>query len=185
VTESTRVVITDFGIARPFHPGSLAQEPGLTGAAGMIGTPEYMAPEQVTGGVVTPATDIYALGVVLYEMVTGRLPFSGETPLATAAKRIQETPAAPHTVLPGLDRRWSEIIVRCLAREPARRFRNAGEVRAALVAPRRHPLRKAGPRRRGRGAGGGRGLGTAYLRREARVRWARDEAGRGPSSWPS
>ena len=173
---ATRAVITDFGIARPIETGPGA-EPGLTGGAGMIGTPEYMAPEQVTGGAITPGTDIFALGVVMYEMVTGELPFTGDTPLAAAAKRIQETPRAPHTVLPGLDRRWSEIIVRCLAREPERRFRTAADVRAALLTPTRHPVRRAGLFA---------GiilavatvavLGSLYARREARVRWARDVA---------
>jgi eukaryotic-like serine/threonine-protein kinase len=171
-----RAVITDFGIARPIEAGTGA-EPGLTGGAGMIGTPEYMAPEQVTGGAITPSTDIFALGVVMYEMVTGELPFTGDTPLAAAAKRIQESARAPHTVLPGLDRRWSEIIVRCLAREPERRFRSAAEVRAALLAPRRHPVRRAGLV-----AGvvlavaAAVVLATLYVRREARVRWARDVA---------
>ncbi|HMK73237.1 MAG TPA: serine/threonine-protein kinase, partial [Myxococcaceae bacterium] len=126
------VKILDFGIAKLF--GSDAPT-GLTSAGFIVGTPEYMAPEQVTGGAITPATDLYALGVVMYEMVTGELPFTGDTPLSTAAKRIQEAPRPPHTVLPGLDRRWSEIILRCLAREPERRFRAAGEVRAALLAP--------------------------------------------------
>src|SRR5215470_14726709 len=138
---TTRAVITDFGIARPLQGTG---ETGLTGGAGMIGTPEYMAPEQVTGGAITPSTDLYALGVVMYEMVTGELPFSGDTPLATAAKRIQESPRPPELVRPGLDRRWSDVILRCLHREPERRFRKADEVRAALAAPSRHPVRRAG-----------------------------------------
>jgi formylglycine-generating enzyme required for sulfatase activity/dienelactone hydrolase/tRNA A-37 threonylcarbamoyl transferase component Bud32 len=170
---STRAVITDFGIARPLDSGG---EAGLTGGAGMIGTPEYMAPEQVTGGAVTPSTDLFALGVVMYEMVTGELPFTGDTPLATAAKRIQEAPRPPDTVNPGLGRRWSKIILRCLAREPERRFRSAEDVRAALIAPARHPVRRAGLI--------GAGLlvlaavvvaASLYARREVRLRWARDE----------
>ncbi|MGZ6131550.1 MAG: protein kinase domain-containing protein [Myxococcaceae bacterium] len=172
----TRAVITDFGIARPFETGG-EREPGLTGGAGMIGTPEYMAPEQVTGGAITPSTDVFALGVVMYEMVTGELPFTGETPLATAAKRIQEVARAPHTLLPGLDRRWSEIIVRCLAREPERRFASAAEVRAALLAPPRHPVRRAGLVAAAVLALAAVVLlASLYLRREARVRWARDVA---------
>ena len=170
---SIRAVITDFGIARPIENDGNG---GLTGGAGMIGTPEYMAPEQVTGGTISPATDLYALGVVLYEMVTGELPFTGETPLAAAAKRIQEPPRPPHTVLPGLDRRWSEVILRCLAREPDRRFRSAAEVRAALLAPARHPVRRAGLLAAGVLAVAALTLvASLYARREARVRWARDE----------
>jgi hypothetical protein len=171
---SIRAVITDFGIARPLESSG---EPGLTAGAGMIGTPEYMAPEQVTGGAVTPCTDLFALGVVMYEMVTGELPFTGETPLATAAKRIQEAPRPPETLLPGLDPRWSQVILRCLAREPERRFRSAEELRAALLAPPRHPVRRAGLI-----AAGVLALaaivvgGSLYARREAKVRWARDIA---------
>lgn len=82
-----RVAITDFGIARAVQAsGTETGAERLTGGASALGTPEYMAPEQVSGNAVTPATDIYALGVVLYEMVTGELPFTGETPLAIAAK---------------------------------------------------------------------------------------------------
>jgi eukaryotic-like serine/threonine-protein kinase len=172
---STRVVITDFGIARPLETSAV--EAGLTGGAGMIGTPEYMAPEQVTGGSVTAATDIYALGVVMYEMLTGELPFTGETPLAAAAKRLHESPRAPHTVRPGLDRRWSDIIVRCLAREPERRFRSAAEVREALLAPPPHPVRRAGLLAGGAlVVAGAVALGTLYVRHEGRVRWAHDVA---------
>jgi len=173
-SSSTRAVITDFGIARPLESGA---EPALTGAAGMIGTPEYMAPEQVTGGAITPATDLYALGVVLYEMVTGQLPFTGDTPLAAAARRIHESPPAPHAVLPGLDRRWSAIILRCLSREPERRFRSATEVREALLAPRGQPVRRAGLIVAGVLALAAIVVGgSLYARREAKVRWARDVA---------
>jgi len=170
---STRAVITDFGIARPLESGT---EPALTGAAGMVGTPEYMAPEQVTGGAITPATDLYALGVVIYEMVTGQLPFTAETPLAAAAKRLHESPRAPHVAHPGLDRRWSEVILRCLAREPERRFRSAADVRQALLVPRAHPVRRAGL------VAGALALvavvagASLYARGEAKVRWARDFA---------
>jgi formylglycine-generating enzyme required for sulfatase activity/tRNA A-37 threonylcarbamoyl transferase component Bud32/dienelactone hydrolase len=169
---SIRAVITDFGIARPLESSG---EPGLTAGAGMIGTPEYMAPEQVTGGAVTPCTDLFALGVVMYEMVTGELPFTGETPLATAAKRIQEAPRPPETLLPGLDPRWSQVILRCLAREPERRFRSAEELRAALLAPTRHPVRRAGLIAAGTLTLAAIVVGASlYARREARVRWARD-----------
>ena len=132
-TGSVRVVITDFGVARALeqHRGAEA----LTGGAGMLGTPEYMAPEQVTGAEVSPATDVYALGVVLYQMVTGALPFTADTPLATAARRIDTPPPRPDLVVPGLDPRWSRTILRCLDRDPRHRFQHAPEVAAGLVSP--------------------------------------------------
>ena len=96
------------------------------------GTPAYMAPEQVEGGPVTPATDVYALGVVLYEMVTGALPFLGETPLKMAVKRLTEPPPSPRVHVPDVDPLWEATILQCLARRPEERFASAGEVVSAL-----------------------------------------------------
>ena len=93
----------------------------------MIGTPAYMAPEQVEGGEVTRAADIYALGVVLYEMVTGQLPFLGDTAdrhRGQAADRA--APEPPRTLVPDLDPRWEAVILRCLERDPAGPFRQRG-----------------------------------------------------------
>jgi TolB-like protein len=130
--EASRVAITDFGIARALV-GDAASS-GLTGEASILGTPEYMAPEQVTGGEVSVATDVYALGVVLYEMVTGRLPFTATTPLATAARRLHEAPPKPEALVPELDARWSRTILRCLEREPQKRFARILDVKEALSA---------------------------------------------------
>jgi len=137
-TSSTRVVITDFGVARALGLASKveSEEGPLTGRS-ILGTPEYMAPEQVTGAEVTAAADIYALGVVLYEMVTGKLPFAAHTPLAAAARRLNEAPPRPETTVPGLDKRWAAAIVRCLSRQPEQRFRSARDVIPALDRPRR------------------------------------------------
>src|SRR5439155_5896356 len=83
---SERAVVTDFGLARAGNTGA-----GLLSAAGaMIGSPMYMAPEQVAGGEVGPAADLYALGVVMFEMLTGRLPFTADTPLGAALKRLEQ-----------------------------------------------------------------------------------------------
>jgi eukaryotic-like serine/threonine-protein kinase len=132
--EGLRVAITDFGIARALVQEGPAGADGLTGDAGIVGTPEYMAPEQVTGGEVSQATDVYALGIVLYEMVTGRLPFTAATPLATASRRLDEPPPRPEAAAPGLDPRWSRAILRCLERDPRRRFQSANDVAVALTA---------------------------------------------------
>jgi serine/threonine protein kinase/tetratricopeptide (TPR) repeat protein len=134
-TDGWRVAITDFGIARALVQDEGASPHGLTGDGGIVGTPEYMAPEQVTGGEVSRATDVYALGIVLYEMVTGRLPFSAETPLATASRRLTVPPPKPEATVPGLDPRWSRTILRCLEVDSRRRFQSATDVATALGSP--------------------------------------------------
>lgn len=126
-----RVVITDFGLAQGAFAGSAAMT-ALTGFGDTLGTPSYMAPEQVTGATVTEAADIYALGIVLYEMVTGELPFGGDSPLSVAVKRLQEAPPSPTLRVANLDPRWEQTIMRCLERDPADRFPSVGEVLTSL-----------------------------------------------------
>ena len=125
----TRAVITDFGLARAQQIASsiTASQQGM-----LIGTPAYMAPEQVEGGEATPASDLYSLGIVLYEMVTGERPFDADTPLATAIKRLTTPAPSPRTRVPGLDPLWERVIVRCLSRRPASRFGSANQVAAIL-----------------------------------------------------
>ena len=131
----TRAVVTDFGLARLERGADASQALTLTAAAAVVGTPAYLAPEQVEGGEITAATDVYALGIVLYEMLTGTVPFLAENALSTAVKRLRETPVPPRVHLPGLDPRWDRTILRCLEREPARRFASAPEVLRALTGP--------------------------------------------------
>jgi tetratricopeptide (TPR) repeat protein len=126
----TRAVVTDFGLARA--EGLDAGHLTLT-TAGVLGTPAYLAPEQVQGGQVTPAVDIYALGIVLYETLTGKVPFVGDSALSTAVKRLQEAPAPPRVHAPGLDSRWEAVILRCLERDPAARYPSARAVARALA----------------------------------------------------
>jgi serine/threonine protein kinase/tetratricopeptide (TPR) repeat protein len=127
-----RAVVTDFGIARAVSAGAADEEDLAGGYHPIIGTPAYMAPEQLRGDEVGPAADIYALGIVLYEMVTGTLPFADGSAIEIAKHRLYEDVPSPRTILPELDERWETVILRCLAREPSRRFQRAEEVAKAL-----------------------------------------------------
>jgi serine/threonine protein kinase len=125
-----RAVVTDFGLAIGL-PGSGSFEVTQTGQ--VLGTPQYMAPEQLKKEPLTAATDIYALGLVMYEMTTGRLPLEGESPLTIAAKRIAEDTPSPKLLVPDLNRKWERIILRCLERNPKHRYQNATEVMNAIT----------------------------------------------------
>jgi serine/threonine protein kinase/tetratricopeptide (TPR) repeat protein len=126
-----RAAITDFGLAfRSGGDASLTAD--LTTAYGIFGTPAYMAPEQIEGHEVTSRADIYALGLVIHEMMTGALPFASETPLSMLARRLHEPTPSPRSLMPSLDTAWESAILRCLEREPSDRFGTAEEVVRAL-----------------------------------------------------
>jgi len=114
--------IMDFGIARSL------EAKGITGAGVMIGTPEYMSPEQVEGKEVDQRSDIYSLGVILYEMVTGRVPFEGDTPFTIGVKHKSETPKDPKELNPQIPEDFSQVILRCLEKDKENRFKGAGDV---------------------------------------------------------
>ena len=118
--------IMDFGIAR-----SLMAK-GITGAGVMIGTPEYMSPEQAEVKEVDQRSDIYSLGVILYEMVTGRVPFEGETPLGIAMKHKSETPKDPKELNAQIPDDLSRLILRCMEKDKDNRYQSAEEVRSEL-----------------------------------------------------
>jgi tetratricopeptide (TPR) repeat protein/TolB-like protein len=124
-----RAVVTDFGLARAGGAGS---DSTLTTTGHIAGTPTYMAPEQLEGGEITAATDVYSLGIVMYEMMTGAPPFVGDSPLSTAMKRLKEAPPPPRSRCQDLDPRWETVILRCLERDPADRFARAADVVRAL-----------------------------------------------------
>jgi tetratricopeptide (TPR) repeat protein len=126
-----RAVVTDFGLARAVAPGG-SLDASLTASGGSLGTPAYMAPEQVEGREAGPAADIYALGVVIYEMLTGHWPFTGTSPLSIAAKRLTEAPRPPREHVGTIDPVWERVMLRCLARRPGDRFRTTADVVAAL-----------------------------------------------------
>jgi len=129
--EGVRAVVTDFGLARPAQDSDLHLTT-ISGDDVMVGTPAYMAPEQVQGKTLTSAADIYALGIVIYEMVTGVRPFDGGSALTVATKRLIEAPPAPRLYAPDLDPGWEAAILRCLEREPSDRFDTALEVARAF-----------------------------------------------------
>jgi hypothetical protein len=98
----------------------------------IIGTPAYIAPEQIEGGEITPSTDIYALGVIMYEMMTGSWPFDGPDAVSVARKRLQHPAPSPRRQVPDLDPRWEQTILRCLQRYPEDRFATVEDVVRAI-----------------------------------------------------
>ena len=125
-TEDGRVKVTDFGIARA---GSANQ---LTEAGLIIGTAQYLSPEQAQGHDVTPASDCYSVGVVLYEMLSGRLPFDGDRPVTVALKQVSEPPPPLTQVAPGLPPRLAAVVMRALEKKPEARFMHAEDFARAL-----------------------------------------------------
>ena len=122
--------LADFGIAR-----SLTDHGDLTVAGLVYGTPAYLAPERIDGQPATAASDLFSLGVVMYEALAGRQPFQGGTPLAVAAA-VRNAPVEPLRALcPGLDPRLEAVVTRALAKDPARRFAAAEEMALALGSP--------------------------------------------------
>ncbi len=124
--EGLRAVVTDFGLARSHSARTLSNS--LSSAGQIVGTPAYMAPEQLLGEKITPAVDIYALGVVLYEMVTGTQPFTGNSPLEITARKLDSPPSSPSIYSRGLPPEWKAAILGCLERDPAKRFAHPSDI---------------------------------------------------------
>lgn len=123
------VYVSDFGLAK-----SLGAMTGMTQSGEMLGTPRYMAPEQVEAKSVDARTDIYALGLIFYEMLTGDVPFTAETTLQLMYKRAHEAPPAPKTVVPDLPDWLNNVIMKCLERDPANRYQNSRDILADIEA---------------------------------------------------
>lgn len=119
------IKVMDFGIAR-------AGDAGLSQTATVLGTAHYVSPEQAQGKELTGASDIYSLGVVLYEATTGKLPFDGQDAVSVAVKQVNELPAPPSTINPNIDPALEAIIMKAMEKDPDRRFKDASEMRHIL-----------------------------------------------------
>jgi serine/threonine protein kinase len=134
VDEHGRARLVDFGIAKGLADGD------LTEAGASLGTVGYLSPEQAAGLMATPASDVYSVGVVAFEMLTGELPFAAETPVGVAMRHVHDPAPRPSQVVPGLPPQVDPIILRALAKEPTRRWGSAGAFARAL-----RDWRNAGP----------------------------------------
>jgi beta-lactam-binding protein with PASTA domain/predicted Ser/Thr protein kinase len=120
-----RVKVTDFGIAR-------AGTSQMTETGSIVGTAQYLSPEQARGGEVDPRSDLYSLGVVLYELLTGKTPFDGETPVEIAMKHLSTTPKPPSKLRPDVPEELDMVVMRALAKSPDERYQSADEMEGDL-----------------------------------------------------
>ncbi|MGL4990390.1 MAG: Stk1 family PASTA domain-containing Ser/Thr kinase [Sarcina sp.] len=126
VTPDGTVKVTDFGIAKSMDSSTLAHTNTIIGSA------HYFSPEQAKGGYMDYKTDIYSLGIVMYEMLTGKVPFDGDTPVTVALKHIQEPVVPPKDLNPEIPDNLNKLILKCLEKDPERRYKTAKEVTAEL-----------------------------------------------------
>lgn len=127
ITTEGRVKVTDFGIARASSASN------LTEAGMVIGSVHYFSPEQARGEAVGPAADLYSLGVVLYEMLTGGVPFTGDSPVAVALKHLQDTVRPPGELVSAIPPWLEHVVLKALAKDPAQRYRSAAQMALDLV----------------------------------------------------
>ncbi|MFV8751486.1 serine/threonine-protein kinase [Nannocystaceae bacterium ST9] len=126
VMPNQQIKIIDFGLAR------VANLEGMTTTGMLLGTPEYMAPEQIKGGSIDARTDIYALGALTYHALTGRPPFTGDTPIAVSLAQATEEPVPPSRLRAGLDQAWDAFVAKAMSKNREQRFESAIEVEASL-----------------------------------------------------
>lgn len=126
MTLEGRLLLTDFGLVKIIANGQASQI-RLTGAGAPVGTPDYMSPEQVIGEAVDGRSDLYSLGIILYQMVTGTTPFQGETPMQIAAQQMQTPPSAPRLLRPDLPLASEQVMLRAMAKRPSDRYSSGQE----------------------------------------------------------
>jgi len=129
ITRSGAVKVMDFGIARAVHDGQAA----VTQTAAVIGTAQYLSPEQARGEAVDARSDVYASGCVLFELLTGEPPFTGDSPVAVAYQHVREDPKPPSSLNPKVTPALDAIVLKAMAKGPANRYQSAAEMRADLV----------------------------------------------------
>jgi serine/threonine-protein kinase len=128
ISDDGEVKIADFGLVRAVAAA------GITSASVILGTAAYLSPEQVRDGKATPSSDVYAAGILTYELLTGRTPFSGDSPLAVAYQRLDTDVPPPSAAIEGVPTQFDELVGRATARDPADRYADAGELGAELDA---------------------------------------------------
>ncbi|GCE25697.1 hypothetical protein KDA_11810 [Dictyobacter alpinus] len=131
VTNEGRLILSDFGLVKIIAEGQTPQV-RLTGAGAPVGTPDYMAPEQVIGEEVDTRADLYSLGVILFQMLTGTTPFQGETPMQIAAQHLQIPPPSPQMLRPDLPIAAEQVVLRAMAKRPGDRFMRAEDMARAF-----------------------------------------------------
>ncbi len=171
IAKDGRVVITDFGIARALQQSA----PAKRDPRRFDGTPMYVAPEQVGGERIDARADLYSLGAVIYELLTGKPPFSGDSLLAILAARVLNPPPDPRQVRPELPAAVAEIVLRCLAVHPQERFQSASELATALrqavtSAASEPTLKRSGRNRQSDREGDGQSAGKESVAAHSQVR---------------
>ncbi|MFL5628839.1 MAG: serine/threonine-protein kinase, partial [Ktedonobacteraceae bacterium] len=131
ITPEGRLLLTDFGLVKILSDGQTPQM-RLTGAGAPVGTPDYMAPEQVIGEVVDGRSDLYSLGIILYQMITGSTPFQGETPMQIAAQQLQTPPPSPRLLRPDLPVGAEQVMLKVMSKRPAERYTSGQDFVDAL-----------------------------------------------------